>query len=116
VNHTRATERTPDGRVGNRRLFYRSPSAAVTEQWFVTPERAFVVAELHQVRTARIGTNWRLRPRAFEIWAEYDGVVVRIYHSTDEKTFGHVCRALIRARERGVADDEERADHAWAAA
>jgi len=96
-------------------MFYRSPSAAVTEQWFVTPERSFAVADLQQVRTARVGTTWRLRPRTFEIWAEYDGVVVRIYQSTDEKTFGHVCRALIRARELGEADEEERDDYAWAA-
>jgi len=80
-------------------MYYRSPTALVTEEWFVTPDRAFSIAGLHQIRTARVGTTWRFRPRSFEIWAEYNGVVVRIYESADEKTFGHVCRALIRARE-----------------
>jgi len=99
VNPTRATDRIPAARNAPHRTYYRSPSAAVTEEWFVTRDRAFSVAGLHQIRTARVGTTWRLRPRSFEIWAEYNGVVVRIYHSADEKTFGHVCRALIRARE-----------------
>src|SRR5262249_31749467 len=44
--------------------------------------------------------TWRLRPRPFELWAEYRGEMVRLFSSTEEKTFGHVCRALIRARER----------------
>jgi hypothetical protein len=47
----------------------------------------------------------RFRPRRYELWARYRGEVVRLFCSTEEKTFGHVCRALIRARERGV--DEE---------
>lgn len=100
MNHTREPDRIPADRNAARRMFYRSPSAAVTEQWFVTPDRAFVLADLQQIRTARVGTTWRLRPRSFEIWAEYNGVVVRIYESADEKTFGHVRRALIRAREQ----------------
>jgi hypothetical protein len=128
----------------------------VSDQWFVTPDRRYVVAQLHQVRTARgaydpvavstavaaavvtsavgvslvelppmawpamigfaltaitiAGVTWRLRPRAFEIWAEYRGVVVRLFRCDDEKTFGHVCRALIRALELSAAEtggDEE---------
>jgi hypothetical protein len=89
-------------------MFYSSPSAAVTEQWFITPHRAFAVAGLQQIRTARVGVTWRFKPRSFEIWAVYNGIVVRIYESTDEKTFGHVRRALIRARELGEAEEDER--------
>jgi hypothetical protein len=47
----------------------------------------------------------RVRPRPYELWARYGGEVVRLFCSTEEKTFGHVCRALIRARERGVAEE-----------
>jgi hypothetical protein len=47
----------------------------------------------------------RVRPRPYELWARYHDEVVQLFCSTEEKTFGHVCRALIRARERGV--DEE---------
>jgi hypothetical protein len=45
--------------------------------------------------------TWRLRSRPFELWAEYQGEAVQLFTSTDEKIFGHVCRALIRARESG---------------
>jgi Family of unknown function (DUF6232) len=47
----------------------------------------------------------RFRPRRYELWARYRGEIVQLFCSTEEKTFGHVCRALIRARERGVADE-----------
>ncbi len=40
-----------------------------------------------------------LQPRPYEMWAQYRGEEVRIYRAADEKTYGHVCRALIRARE-----------------
>jgi hypothetical protein len=106
VNPTRATDRIPAARNASHRMYYRSPSAAVTEEWFVTPNRTFSVAGLHQIRTARVGVTWRFRPRSFEIWAEYNGVVVRIYESADEKTFGHVCRALIRARDSDARSHE----------
>ena len=43
--------------------------------------------------------TWRRHPRPYELWAEYRGVWVRLFGCPDEKTFGHVSRALIRARE-----------------
>jgi hypothetical protein len=158
VNITRGTTRIPEERGVRstppvRRLYYRSAAAAVTEHWFVTPDRRYVVAQLEQVRITRgaydpvavgaagaatavvaavgvslsqlspmawpamiafaltavtvAGVTWRLRPRPFEIWAEYRGVVVRLFQSTDEKTFGHVCRALIRALEFSAAESAE---------
>jgi hypothetical protein len=42
---------------------------------------------------------WRLHPRPFELWADYRGVPVRLFGCPDEKTYGHVTRALIRAQE-----------------
>jgi hypothetical protein len=42
---------------------------------------------------------WRWHPRPYELWAEYRGRQVRLFGCADEKTYGHVCRALIRARE-----------------
>jgi len=158
VNLTRGTTRIPEQRGVRstppvRRLYYQSADAAVTDHWFVTPNRRYVVAELEQVRITRgaydpvavsaagaatavvavaavsisqlspmawaamigfaltavtvAGVTWRLRPRPFEIWAEYRGVVVRLFQSTDEKTFGHVCRALIRALEFSAAESAE---------
>jgi hypothetical protein len=161
VNLTRGPTGIPEERgvrsaPPTRRLFYRSADAAVTDQWFVTPDRRFVVAQLARVRTARgahdpvavsaavaaavvlcavgiglprlspmawpamigfvltavtvAGLTWRMRPRPYEIWAEYRGEVVRLFQCTDEKTFGHVCRALIRALElsaAAAAEDDE---------
>jgi hypothetical protein len=42
-----------------------------------------------------------LRPqrRAYQLWADYQGVTVLVFSTGEEKTYGHVCRALIRARE-----------------
>jgi Family of unknown function (DUF6232) len=160
VDFTRGTTEVPDRGVPDRpvrsaasthRIFYRSTEVAVTDQWFITPDRTFTVAHLYDLRMARgrfdpvvVGTSlaavvvlvavgaslfemdpvawpgmiavamipvsvaavtWRVRPRPFELWAEYRGEVVQLFRSPAEKTFGHVCRALIRARERGV--DEE---------
>ena len=42
---------------------------------------------------------WRTQPRPYELWADYRGRPVRLLRVPDEKTYGHVCRALIRARE-----------------
>jgi hypothetical protein len=41
----------------------------------------------------------RLRPRPFELWAEYRGMTVQLFYSDSEREYGQVCRALVRARE-----------------
>jgi hypothetical protein len=41
----------------------------------------------------------RLRPRPFELWAEYRGTTIQLFYSDSEREYGQVCRALIRARE-----------------
>lgn len=155
MDTTRGTSSMPEDREPRphtpaRRIFYRSAGVVVTDQWFVTPDRKFVVAQMQDVRTGRsaydaiavgtavasiailvavgaslfrldpaawpgmiviglvpvvvAGVTWRLRPRRYELWALYQGAVVQIFQCADEKTFGHVCRALIRARERGAED------------
>jgi hypothetical protein len=43
------------------------------------------------------GTRFQRRP--YQIWADFQGKTVLIFSTPDEKTYGHVCRALIRARE-----------------
>jgi hypothetical protein len=42
---------------------------------------------------------WRLCPPSYQLWADYHGSTVLLFASNDERIFGHVCRALIRARE-----------------
>jgi hypothetical protein len=41
----------------------------------------------------------RFQRRPYQIWADYRGEAVLVFSTLDEKTYGHVCRALIRARE-----------------
>lgn len=41
----------------------------------------------------------RLRPRPYELWAEYRGTTVQLFYSDNEREYGQVCRALVRARE-----------------
>lgn len=41
----------------------------------------------------------RMRPRAFELWAQYRGQAVLVFSSDHEREYGQVTRALIRARE-----------------
>ena len=41
----------------------------------------------------------RLRPRAYELWADYRGDTVPVFSTFDETTYGQVTRALVRATE-----------------
>jgi len=41
----------------------------------------------------------RLSPRAYELWADYYGITVRLFYSDNEQQYGQVTRALLRAKE-----------------
>jgi len=43
--------------------------------------------------------GYRLRPRPFELWADYRGTTIQLFSSDSEREYGQVCRALVRARE-----------------
>jgi hypothetical protein len=43
--------------------------------------------------------GYKLRPRPFELWAEYRGMTIQLFYSDSEREYGQVCRALVRARE-----------------
>ena len=45
------------------------------------------------------GACWRLAPRVHELRATYRGFLVPLYSSADGRTFGQVCRGLLRAIE-----------------
>ncbi len=58
----------------------------------------------------------RLRPRPYELWAEYRGTTVRLFYSDSEREYGQVCRALVRAREiarLGGVDDPWASRDPW---
>jgi hypothetical protein len=46
---------------------------------------------------AVLGVRFQRRP--YQLWADFRGETVLVFSTLDEKTYGHVCRALIRARE-----------------
>ncbi|WP_319463246.1 DUF6232 family protein [Micromonospora sp. RTP1Z1] len=46
---------------------------------------------------ALVGDRWR--PPAYELWGRYRGAEVLLFSSDDERQFGQVARALLRARE-----------------
>lgn len=41
----------------------------------------------------------RLRPRAFELWGEFRGMTMLLFSSDEERQYGQVTRALLRAQE-----------------
>lgn len=41
----------------------------------------------------------RLRPRAWELWADHYGITVLLFLTRDERQYGQVTRALLRAKE-----------------
>lgn len=43
--------------------------------------------------------GYRMRPRPYELWAEYRGLTVQLFYSDSEREYNQVCRALVRARE-----------------
>ncbi|WP_213453414.1 DUF6232 family protein [Rhizomonospora bruguierae] len=42
----------------------------------------------------------RLRPRRYELWADYRGMATRLLVSDSERQYNQICRALVRAREQ----------------
>ncbi len=43
--------------------------------------------------------TWRLRPRYFALYADYRGEIVQLLGAVDERRYGQICRALLRAVE-----------------
>lgn len=41
----------------------------------------------------------RLRPRAYELWGEFRGLTMLLFSSDEERQYGQVTRALVRAQE-----------------
>lgn len=55
------------------------------------------LAALVPVVLAAVGHRWR--PPAYELWGRYRGATVLLFSTDQERQFGQVTRALIRARE-----------------
>jgi hypothetical protein len=41
----------------------------------------------------------RMRPRAYELWGEFRGLTILLFSSDEERQYGQVTRALVRAQE-----------------
>jgi uncharacterized protein DUF6232 len=60
------------------------------------------------VPIALVSARRRLRPRPWELWGDFRGVTMLLFSSDQERQFGQVTRALLRAQEAerlgGVTD------------
>ena len=60
------------------------------------------------VPIALVSARRRLRPRAWELWGDFRGATMLLFSSDQERQFGQVTRALLRAQEAerlgGVTD------------
>ena len=69
-----------------------------------TPAAWLTLAAVAAVPLVAAALAVRYQPRTYQIWADYRGDTVLVFSTLDEKTFGHVRRALIRARESSPPD------------
>lgn len=51
------------------------------------------------VPIALVSFGHRIRPRAYELWGDYRGMTVLLFSSDEEREYGQVTRALLRAQE-----------------
>ncbi|NUR73360.1 MAG: hypothetical protein HOU81_21285 [Hamadaea sp.] len=77
--------------------YYRGPSAHVTHEVFLVrdPGAAFAISELRDVHVE----VYRSRRRVYELRAVYHGRSACLFRTTNERLFGQVKRALVRALE-----------------
>lgn len=81
-------------------VFYRGPCIVITHRDFriLRPlPRVFIIRELFDVQVVLL-----VRDRRFELWARYRGVLVCLFSTCDERSFGQVKRALLRVIEQTV--------------
>lgn len=51
------------------------------------------------VPIAVVGIGRRLRPRSWELWGDFRGMTVLLFSSDEERQYGQVTRAILRAQE-----------------
>jgi hypothetical protein len=78
-------------------VLYRAAGTTITTVFFESAGRRFPVAALRSPRRIEHKSLWR--PRAYELWARFEGRLVRLFRCRNAREFGKVCRALMRARE-----------------
>jgi len=77
-------------------------AAAAVAMWQALPT-ASVVAAGAAVVSIGLAVAWsRRRPRQLELWADYRDVPLLVFATPDEREFGQVCRAVVRALEHAV--------------
>jgi uncharacterized protein DUF6232 len=82
---------------GQMATLYRGPTAHVTYEVFLSRDRgiAFAISALRDVHVE----VYRHRRETYELCAVYHGRPICLYRTTDERLFGQIKRALIRALE-----------------
>lgn len=67
--------------------------------WLASPLLALTLVVLGMPGLVAVAVFWRHRPQRWELRATYQGQVVQLYSSLDERVFNQVTRALRRAIE-----------------
>jgi len=85
---------------GQMATLYRGPTAHVTDEVFLSRDRgvAFAISALRDVHVEVY--LHRRRREIYELRAVYHGRPICLFQTTDERLFGQIKRALIRALER----------------
>ena len=81
--------------------FYRGPQVLITDEVFKTWEplnRQFKINDLYEAHVLIVRAWWP-GPRNYELRATYRGYLVRLFWTSDARTFGQVRRGLVRAFE-----------------
>jgi hypothetical protein len=84
-------------------IYFRGPTVLITDQALEVggpSHYRFAIIDLYDIHVVR--GRWRLGGREQELRASYHGYVVRLFSSRDERLFGQVRRALLRATEAHV--------------
>ena len=82
-------------------VFYRSQELLISRDAFMplfSPDR-FDLADLHHIQAVVSYPVHRPRRPRWQLLAEHHGTTICLYSTTEERTFGQVKRALVRALE-----------------
>ncbi|MCP2328853.1 hypothetical protein HDA40_007360 [Hamadaea flava] len=80
------------------RTFYRGPSVHVSDEVFLVRETAVKAFSINQLRDVFVEIHGRRGP-VYELRAVYYGQLISLFRTTDQRLFGQIKRALIRALE-----------------
>lgn len=83
----------------NGHIFYPGPGIVVTSRYILTGQARYRVRDLLIEDPHYFYGHLRRKPRRMELTGRYEGRRVVLFVSTDQRVFGQVWRAAVRAAE-----------------